>query len=85
MQLFLHLVCLRVEWYKSLVKNLPNILSFFNGLAPAMLTFLAVFFVSDASATVYTSISDGQYDNCNIWDNGCAPNEILMGDTVIIF
>jgi len=66
------------------VKNLPNILSFFNGLAPAMLTFLAMFFVSDASATVYTSISDGQYDNCNIWDNGCAPNEILMGDTVII-
>ena len=43
-----------------------------------------MFFVSDASATVYTSISDGQYDNCNIWDNGCAPNEILMGDTVII-
>ena len=66
------------------MKNLPNILSFFNGLAPAMLTFLAMFFVSDASATVYTSISDGQYDNCNIWDNGCAPNEILMGDTVII-
>ena len=84
MQLFLHLVCLCVERYKSLVKNLPNILSFFNGLAPAMLTFLAVFFVSDASATVYTSIADGQYDNCNIWDNGCAPNEILMGDTVII-
>ena len=84
MQLFIDLVCLCVEWYKSLVKNLPNILSFFNGFAPAMLIPLAVFFVSDASATVYTSISDGQYDNCNIWDNGCAPNEIQVGDTVII-
>mgnify|MGYP001463300788 FL=1 len=84
MQLFIDLVCLCVEWYKSLVKNLPNILSFFNGFAPAVFILLAVFFVSDASATVYTSISDGQYDNCNIWDNGCAPNEIQVGDTVII-
>ena len=66
MQLFIDLVCLCVEWYKSLVKNLPNILSFFNGFAPAVFILLAVFFVSDASAAVYTSISDGQYDNCNI-------------------
>ena len=41
-------------------------------------------FASDAMATVYTSINNGQYDNCNIWSNGCAPNEIQAGDTVIV-
>jgi hypothetical protein len=38
----------------------------------------------ESKATVYTSIANGQYDNCNIWTNGCAPNEINVGDTVIV-
>ena len=33
---------------------------------------------SNVSATVYTSQNNGQYDNCNIWTNGCAPNEIEL-------
>ena len=41
-------------------------------------------FASDSNATVYTSINNGQYNNCNIWTNGCAPNEIQAGDTVIV-
>ena len=44
-----------------------------------------VFFISMCSwSTVYTSISDGSYNNCGIWDNGCPSNSIQFGDTVVI-
>ena len=47
---------------------------------------LAFFFglIFSANATVYTTISDGSYNNCTIWDNGCPNNSIQQGDTVII-
>jgi len=41
-------------------------------------------FIFSANATVYTTISDGSYNNCTIWDNGCPNNNIQQGDTVII-
>ena len=41
-------------------------------------------FIFSANATVYTTISDGSYNNCTIWDNGCPNNSIQQGDTVII-
>ena len=45
---------------------------------------MMVFFVFDSKATVYTSIADGSYNDCSIWDNGCPGNLIPVGDTVII-
>ena len=45
---------------------------------------LVLFFVFDSKATVYTTISDGSYNDCAIWDNGCPANSIPVGDTVII-
>ena len=47
---------------------------------------LAFFFglIFSAYSTVYTTISDGSYNNCTIWDNGCPNNSIQQGDTVII-
>ena len=38
----------------------------------------------NANATTYTTISSGSYNDCSIWDNGCAPNTISANDTVII-
>jgi len=35
-------------------------------------------------ATTYTTIADGSYNDCSIWDNGCPNNSIQSGDTVII-
>ena len=35
-------------------------------------------------ATTYTTIADGSYNDCAIWDNGCPNNTIQQGDTVII-
>lgn len=35
-------------------------------------------------ATTYTTIADGSYNDCAIWDNGCPNNNIQAGDTVII-
>ena len=49
-----------------------------------MACLLMVFFVFDSKATVYTSIADGSYNDCSIWDNGCPGNLIPVGDTVII-
>lgn len=62
------------------MRNLFKISSLISGL----LTLGMTLFTSDVSATVYTSQNNGQYDNCNIWTNGCAPNEIQVGDTVIV-
>ena len=59
-------------------------MSFSNGLLNLIAFIFAILFASDAMATVYTSINNGQYDNCNIWSNGCASNEIQAGDTVIV-
>ena len=44
----------------------------------------AMLYSLDVDATTYTSISDGSYNDCSIWDNGCPPNQITVGDTVII-
>lgn len=49
-----------------------------------MACLMMVFFVFDSKATVYTSIADGSYNDCSIWDNGCPGNLIPVGDTVII-
>ena len=49
-----------------------------------MTSIVLMFFVFDAKATVYTSIADGNYNNCAIWDVGCPNNTIQNGDTVII-
>ena len=62
------------------MKNLFKISSVISGL----LTLGVLLIAEDVSATVYTSQNNGQYDNCNIWTNGCAPNEIQVGDTVIV-
>ena len=62
------------------MKNLFKISSLFSGF----LTLGLIFTAFDVGATVYTSQNNGQYDNCNIWTNGCAPNEIQAGDTVIV-
>lgn len=35
-------------------------------------------------SAVYTSIADGSYNDCSIWDNGCPGNLIPVGDTVVI-
>ena len=63
-----------------LVKNLSKI----SYIISALLTLGSMLVASNVSATVYTSQNNGQYDNCNIWTNGCAPNEIQAGDTVIV-
>tara|TARA_B100001287_G_scaffold176771_1_gene149036 strand:+ start:1414 stop:3330 length:1917 start_codon:yes stop_codon:yes gene_type:complete len=62
------------------VKSLFKISFVFIGF----LTFISSFISSNSYANTYISVNDGQYDNCNIWTNGCAPNEIAEGDTVII-
>ncbi|MDG2504523.1 MAG: gliding motility-associated C-terminal domain-containing protein [Crocinitomicaceae bacterium] len=49
-----------------------------------MTSIVLMLFVFDAKATVYTSIADGNYNNCAIWDVGCPNNTIQNGDTVII-
>ncbi|MEJ6638429.1 MAG: gliding motility-associated C-terminal domain-containing protein [Crocinitomicaceae bacterium] len=44
-----------------------------------------MFFFSMVSwSAVYTSIADGSYNDCSIWDNGCPGNLIPVGDTVVI-
>ena len=35
-------------------------------------------------SVTYTTIADGSYNDCTIWDNGCPNNSIQQGDTVII-
>ena len=50
-----------------------------------MTSIVLMFFVFDSKATVYTSIADGNYNNCAIWDVGCPNNTIQNGDTVIDF
>lgn len=37
-----------------------------------------------AFSITYTSIADGSYNDCSVWDNGCPNNNIQQGDTVII-
>ena len=42
-------------------------------------------FLSNTGFSIrYTSIADGSYNDCSIWDNGCPNNTIQVGDTVII-
>jgi gliding motility-associated-like protein len=38
----------------------------------------------NANANNYTTISNGSYNDCSIWDNGCPDNNIQLGDTVFI-
>jgi gliding motility-associated-like protein len=66
------------------VNNKTNISPFLNNLSALMTSIVLMFFVFDAKATVYTSIADGNYNNCAIWDVGCPNNTIQNGDTVII-
>ncbi|MDB4648783.1 gliding motility-associated C-terminal domain-containing protein [Crocinitomicaceae bacterium] len=66
------------------MKNTTNISSYFSPLSVVMACLMMVFFVFDSKATVYTSIADGSYNDCSIWDNGCPGNLIPVGDTVII-
>ena len=56
-----------------------------NSISRIITLFILVFGVySTSTATVYTSISDGSYNDCTIWDNGCPNNNIQENDTVII-
>jgi hypothetical protein len=66
------------------VKNSKTTTSIFSPLSFVIAGLLVVFFVFDSKATVYTTISDGSYNDCAIWDNGCPANSIPVGDTVII-
>jgi hypothetical protein len=66
------------------VKNSKTTTSTFSPLSFVIAGLLVVFFVFDSKATVYTTISDGSYNDCAIWDNGCPANSIPVGDTVII-
>ena len=43
-----------------------------------------MFWVFESKAAVYTSIANGSYNDCAIWDIGCPNNSIQSGDTVII-
>ena len=45
---------------------------------------LLMFWVFESKAAVYTSIANGSYNDCAIWDIGCPNNSIQSGDTVII-
>ena len=49
-------------------------------------TFLlfSLFLSNTGFSITYTSIADGSYNDCSIWDNGCPNNTIQVGDTVII-
>ena len=49
-------------------------------------TFLlfSLFLSNTGFSITYTSIADGSYNDCSIWDNGCPNNTIQQGDTVII-
>ena len=42
------------------------------------------FFSTYVFSANYTTIADGSYNDCSIWDNGCPPNNIPAGDTVFI-
>lgn len=66
------------------MKNSKAISSIFSPLSFVIAGVLVLFFVFDSKATVYTTISDGSYNDCAIWDNGCPANSIPVGDTVII-
>ena len=66
------------------MKNSSNTSSFLYNLSTVLFPLFLVLIAFESKATVYTSIANGQYDNCNIWTNGCAPNEINVGDTVIV-
>ena len=66
------------------MKNSKTTTSTFSPLSFVIAGLLVVFFVFDSKATVYTTISDGSYNDCAIWDNGCPANSIPVGDTVII-
>ena len=39
---------------------------------------------SNAYSVNYTTIANGNYNNCAIWNPGCPPNPINFGDTVFI-
>ena len=43
-----------------------------------------MFWVFESKAAVYTSIANGSYNDCAIWDIGCPNNSIQSGDTVIV-
>ena len=66
------------------MKNSKAISSIFSPLSFVIAGVLVLLFVFDSKATVYTTISDGSYNDCAIWDNGCPANSIPVGDTVII-
>ena len=48
------------------------------------LLLFSLFISNTAFSVTYTTISDGSYNDCSIWDNGCPNNNIQQGDTVII-
>ena len=62
-----------------IVNSIQNMVSKW-ALCLASVTFFTAFVFS----ANYTTIADGSYNDCSIWDNGCPPNNIPAGDTVFI-
>ena len=62
-----------------IVNSIQNMVSKW-ALCLASVTFFSAFVFS----ANYTTIADGSYNDCSIWDNGCPPNNIPAGDTVFI-
>lgn len=62
-----------------IVYSIQNMVSKW-ALCLASITFFSAFVFS----ANYTTIADGSYNDCSIWDNGCPPNNIPAGDTVFI-
>ena len=62
-----------------IVNSIQNMVSKW-ALCLASITFFSAFVFS----ANYTTIADGSYNDCSIWDNGCPPNNIPAGDTVFI-
>ena len=64
--------------------TMRHVVSFSTSKKNLLFGMICFLFLSSSFATNYTSISNGSYNDCSIWDNGCPPNQIPFGDTVII-
>ena len=69
----------RTKNTKFIVNSHQNMVSKW-ALCLAYITFFSAY----VFAANYTTIADGSYNDCSIWDNGCPPNNIPAGDTVFI-